>query len=55
MTLSIFSNILDWLDSVFSQMEKFITNHYDNPILWVMIFVILLIIAGFAINNLSNK
>lgn len=55
MTLSIFSDALEGLDSIFNQMERFITDHFDNPILWILIFAILLIIAGFAINTLSNK
>lgn len=46
--------ILETLDDIFTQLEKFIANHADNPILWIMIFAVLLLIVVATYNSLSK-
>ena len=46
--------ILETLDDIFTQLEKFIANHADNPILWIMIFAVLLLIVVTTYNSLSK-
>lgn len=46
--------IMDTLDDLFTQLEKFVSNHADNPILWIMILAVLLLIVAGAYNALSK-
>ena len=46
--------IFDSLDSIFTEFERFIANHADNPILWIMILAMLLVIVACCYNALSK-
>lgn len=46
--------IFETLDDLFTQLEKFVANHADNPILWIMILAVLLLIVAAAYNALSK-
>ena len=46
--------ILETLDDFFTQLEKFVANHADNPILWIMILAVLLFIVAALYNALSK-
>lgn len=46
--------IFDSLDNTFTEFETFINNHADNPILWIMVLVVLLLIVACAYNTLSK-
>ncbi len=46
--------IFDWLDKFFSSLEKLVSNHADNPVLWILILVVLLLIVASAYNTLSK-
>ncbi len=54
MYLGIFKDFMKSLDNGFNQVETFIENHFDNPLLWIMIVVMVLIIATIAYQNLSK-
>lgn len=47
--------VIDWLDRTFTEIEKFIENHYDNPLLWIMILVMILLIVAMASQTLSKN
>ncbi len=47
--------VIDWLDQTFSELEKFIENHYDNPLLWIMIMAMILLIVAMASQALSKN
>lgn len=46
--------IFDWLNRVFTEFENLISDHADNPILWILIIVVLLFIVASAYNTLSK-
>lgn len=47
--------VIDWLDRTFNEIEKFIENHSDNPLLWIMILVMVLLIVAMASQALSKN
>lgn len=47
--------VIDWLDRTFNEIEKFIANHSDNPLLWIMILVMVLLIVAMASQALSKN
>lgn len=55
MILSIFNDIWNKLTEITNEFYDFIMNHYDEPFLWITIFIILMVICYAAISNLANK
>ena len=35
--------------------NRFIENNFDNPFLWIVLFIVLLLIAVVTISNLADK
>ncbi len=48
-------DILTKISKLASDFQKLINDNYSNPLLWLVIFIILLVIAYVAISALSNK
>lgn len=48
-------SIWDTLQKYALEFERFIITNYDEPFLWIGIFVFLLAICYFAISSLANK
>lgn len=48
-------DIKDTLVEIAEKLEKFMEANYDEPFLWIGIFVVLLIVAYFGISKLANK
>ena len=48
-------NIKDTLVEISEKLEKFMISNYDEPFLWIGLFVALLLIAYFGISKLANK
>lgn len=46
--------IMEMLDDFFTELEKLVANHADNPILWIMIVAVLLLIVAGTYNALSK-
>lgn len=46
--------IVDTLDDFFTTIEEFVTKHFDNPLLWIMIVLVVLVIVACAYNSLSK-
>lgn len=46
--------LIDTLDKIFTDFENFIANHSSNPILWILILAVILIIVAAAYNVLSK-
>lgn len=46
--------IFDAIDDFFSSIEDLVTKHFDNPILWIAIVLVLLLIVACAYNSLSK-
>ena len=55
MIASIFSNIWDNLTKLSSDSYDFIMEHYSDPIFWIVIVAILILICFTAISNIANK
>ena len=46
--------IFDKLDEIFTELEVFVANHADNPLLWIMVLLFLLLIVAGSYNALSK-
>lgn len=55
MTLNILNDFISWLDRTMKQLEQFVENHFDNPLLWILIIGILLLIVSIAYGSLSKN
>ena len=55
MIASIFSNIWDNLTKFSSDCYDFIMEHYSDPVFWIVIVAILILICFTAISNIDNK
>lgn len=55
MSLSIINDFISWLDQTMKQLEKFVENHFDNPLLWILIIGIVLLIVAMASSALSDR
>ena len=55
MIASIFSNIWDNLTKFSSDCYDFIMEHYSDPVFWIVIVAILILICFTAISNIANK
>ncbi len=55
LSLNIFTDIIKSMDETFNELEQFINNHFDNPILWIIIVVMLLCFIALAMNVLGGK
>ena len=51
MVISIWDSIVE----IFDKVEKFMIKNYDEPFLWVTLFVVLMTIAYVTISSLANK
>ncbi len=47
--------LFDWLDRSFKELENFFESHYDSPLLWIMIMVVILLIVAMASQALSKN
>lgn len=54
MTLNIFNDLVEQLNSLFKTLEKFIIDNFNNPIMWGLIVVIIVSIVAWAYNYLSK-
>ncbi len=54
MTLDIISDFIEWLDDTFGQLEKLVEDHFENPVMWIVIVAVILLIVGMAFNTLSK-
>lgn len=52
---NIFTDIWTKITEIFGNFYDFIMKYYNEPFLWIFLFVILLLIAYMAIANLTNK
>lgn len=48
-------SIWDSLVEISEKIEKFMVANYDEPFLWLIIFIVLLVVAYFGISKLANK
>jgi len=48
-------NIWDFLVEISEKLEKFMVTNYDEPFLWIGIFVGLIVLAFYGISSLANK
>ncbi len=48
-------DLKETLDNISTSVNSFLTTYGSNPIVWVLIFVIIIAIAFWAISNLSSK
>lgn len=55
MTLNIFNDIWNNLLELSNKFTDFIVDNYNEPFLWITIFIILLLIGYLAISALGNK
>lgn len=55
LSLNIFTDMIEGLDETFNELEQFIANHFDNPILWIIIVVMILCMVALAMNVLGGK
>lgn len=55
MNLSIFNDIWTKLTEFSDDCYDFMMNHYDEPVLWIVIAGVLLIVCYSAISNIANK
>lgn len=55
MITNITDDIWKTITDIFNSFEELIMNNYDEPFLWIAIFVILLVIAFTTISSLANK
>jgi len=46
---------MDDLKEVFSDIWRFIENHYDNYFFWIIIFALILVLGLFTIAKFANK
>lgn len=51
MTLDIMKSI----EKMFKGLEKFVTDNYDNPVFWGVLFLVILAIAVHVIKELGDK
>lgn len=54
MVLNIIDDIVNGLSNIFTDLENFMAANFSNPILWILILAILLVIVSFAYNTLSK-
>ena len=55
MNLNIMDDIGTWFEKTMKDLEKLIIDHYDEPLFWVFIVVVVLAIFWFAFNSLSDR
>lgn len=55
MILSIIDSIYKYLQDVADDLNRFVTNNYDNPFFWISIVVVVLLVTSYAISKLANK
>lgn len=55
MILDIFNDIWNSITKFVDDSHDFIMANYDEPFLWIIIFVVLLAICYGAISNMANK
>lgn len=55
MTLDIFESIGNGVKGFFDDFGRMIENNYENPIFWILLLIVLLGLAYFAISALNNK
>ncbi len=48
-------DLKETLENISASINSFLTTYGSNPIVWVLIFVIIIAIAFWAISNLSSK
>lgn len=48
-------DLKETFENISTSVNSFLTTYGSNPIVWVLIFVIILVIAFWAISNLSSK
>lgn len=48
-------DLKETLENISASINSFLTTYGSNPIVWVLIFVIIITIAFWAISNLSSK
>lgn len=46
--------IVDAVNDFFSGIEEIVTKNFDNPLLWIMIVLVILVIVVCAYNSLSK-
>ncbi len=54
MSLNIIDDLTTWFDKTMKNLEKLVENHFDEPLFWVLIIVVVLIIFKMALNALSK-
>lgn len=55
MTMSIFNDIWNSIVNLFTKFQELITKYQTEPLFWLIIFAVLLVIAYLAISSLANK
>lgn len=55
MILSIIDSIYKFLQNRADDFNRFITNNYDNPFLWIGIVVVVILVTSYTISKLANK
>lgn len=55
MSLNIINDFIAWLDKTMKELEKLVENHFANPLLWILIIGVVLLIVAMASNSLSRK
>lgn len=55
MILDIFDDMWTKLNEISDSCYNFVMSHYDEPFLWLIIFVILLVVGYKAITAMANK
>lgn len=54
MALNIINDFIDWVDHTFGQLETLVEDHFENPLLWILIIGVILLIVAAAYNSLSK-
>lgn len=54
MVLNIIDDIVNGLENIFTDLENFVATNFSNPILWILIISVLLVIVACAYNTLSK-
>lgn len=55
MSLNILNNILDFFIKCTNDLETFMENNFNSPLLWIGIFAILLFFGYIAVDYFNNK
>ena len=55
MTMNIFNDIWNFIVDLFTKFQDLITKYQTEPLFWLIIFAVLLVMAYLTISSLANK